>query len=175
MSVHSEEVRAGRVDAGNNEVGTDVALVAEEMLLEQRHAGYDAGLAAGREGMQLKVGGDDGRRELCVSGSTGTCAPDLWCNVVQLLAVLRNGQRAVMEGVVAGDACLVCYYRAACCAGVCCNHHAAVEETSHNGRSGARRLGEGYTLGVEGCIAVVVGEVEARHVVMVCVMGWRCN
>lgn len=37
---------AGRVDTSNDEVGTDVALVAEEVLLQKGHAGDDAGLAA---------------------------------------------------------------------------------------------------------------------------------
>lgn len=58
---------------------------------------------------------------------------------------------------------LVCYYGATGGSGVCCNHHAAVEETADNGRSRARRLGQRHALGVEGCIAVVVGEVEAAH------------
>jgi hypothetical protein len=58
---------------------------------------------------------------------------------------------------------LVCYYGAAGGSCVCCNHHAAVEETAHNGRSCAGRLWQRHTLGVEGCIAVVVGEVEAAH------------
>jgi hypothetical protein len=58
---------------------------------------------------------------------------------------------------------LVCYYGATGGSGVCCNHHAAVEETADNGRSRACRLGQRHALGVEGCIAVVVGEVEAAH------------
>ena len=56
MGVDGEEVSAGRVDPGHDEVGADVALVLEEVLLEQRHARYDAGLAAGGEGVQLELG-----------------------------------------------------------------------------------------------------------------------
>jgi hypothetical protein len=37
---------AGGVDTSNDEVGTDVALVAEEVLLEKGHAGNNAGLTA---------------------------------------------------------------------------------------------------------------------------------
>jgi hypothetical protein len=58
---------------------------------------------------------------------------------------------------------LVCYYGATGGSCVCGNNHAAVEETAHNGGSCAGRLGEWHTLRVEGCIAVVVGEVEAAH------------
>lgn len=58
---------------------------------------------------------------------------------------------------------LVCDYRPAGCACVCCNDDAAVEQRTHNGRSCAGRLGQRHALGVEGGIAVVVGEVEAGH------------
>lgn len=51
VGVDGEEVGAGGVAAGDDEVGTDVALVAEEVLLEHGHAGDDAGLAARREGV----------------------------------------------------------------------------------------------------------------------------
>jgi hypothetical protein len=49
-------VGACGIDAGDDEVGTDVALVTEKVLLEHGHAGHDAGLAAGGEGVQLEVG-----------------------------------------------------------------------------------------------------------------------
>jgi hypothetical protein len=58
---------------------------------------------------------------------------------------------------------LVCHYRSAGGSCICRNHHTAVKQAAHNGRSGARRLWEWDTLGVEGRIAVVVGEVEAAH------------
>ena len=45
VRVHGEEAYACGVDACYHEVGADVALVAEEVLLEHRHAGHDAGLA----------------------------------------------------------------------------------------------------------------------------------
>lgn len=89
MGVDGEEVGAGWVDTGNDEVGANVALVAEQVLLQHRHAGDDAGLATRREGVQLEVGRDDGRGELGVSGGTSTSAPDLRGNEVQLLAVLQ--------------------------------------------------------------------------------------
>lgn len=85
-----EEVGAGGVDTGNDQVCTDVALVAEEMLLEQGHGGDDARLAAGAEGVQLEVGRDDGGGELGVGGGSGTCTPDVRGDIVQLLAVLRG-------------------------------------------------------------------------------------
>jgi hypothetical protein len=51
-------VGAGRVDARHDQVGADVALVAEQVLLEHGHAGDDAGLAAGGEGVQLELRAD---------------------------------------------------------------------------------------------------------------------
>jgi hypothetical protein len=81
-------VRAGGVHARDDEVGADVALVAEQVLLEHRHAGHYAGLAAGREGVQLQLRADQGGCELGVGGRARARAPDVGRNVVQLLAVL---------------------------------------------------------------------------------------
>lgn len=88
VGVNGEEVGAGGVDAGDNQVGANVALVAEQVLLEQRHAGHNAWLAARRQRMQLQVGRDQRCRELGVGGSAGARAPDLRRDVMQLLAVL---------------------------------------------------------------------------------------
>lgn len=81
---------AGGVAAGYDEVCADVALVAEEVLLEHGHDGDDTRLAAGGEGVELEVGGDDGGGEFGVCGGTGTCTPDLRRDVVELLAVLQR-------------------------------------------------------------------------------------
>jgi hypothetical protein len=83
-------VGAGRVHACDDEIGTDVALVAEEMLLEQRHACHNAGLAAGGESMQFEVRGNDGGRELGIRGGSGAGAPNLRGDVVELLTVLSR-------------------------------------------------------------------------------------
>lgn len=88
MRVHREQVRARRVHARHHQVRADVALVAEQVLLEQRHAGHDARLAARRQRVQLEVRRDQRRRELRVCGCAGARAPDLRRDVVQLLAVL---------------------------------------------------------------------------------------
>ena len=56
MGVDGEEVGASGVDTSNNEVGTNVALVAEQVLLQHRHAGDDAGLTAGGESVQFEIG-----------------------------------------------------------------------------------------------------------------------
>lgn len=88
VGVDGEEMGACRVDAGNDKVGANVALVAEEVLLEHGHARDDAWFAACGEGVQLEVGRDDGRGEFCVCSGTGAGTPDLGRNVVQLLAVL---------------------------------------------------------------------------------------
>jgi hypothetical protein len=60
------------------------------VLLEHRHAGDDARLAAGGQGVQLEVGGDERRGELGVGGGAGVGAPDIGGYVVQLLAVLTE-------------------------------------------------------------------------------------
>lgn len=88
VGVDGEEVGASGVDAGDDEVGADVPLVAEEVLLEHGHDGYHAGLAAGGEGMELELGGDEGGGELGVGGGTGTGAPDVGGDVMELFAVL---------------------------------------------------------------------------------------
>lgn len=89
VRVHREEVGARGVAAGDDEVGADVALVAEEVLLQHRHDGDHARLAAGRERVQFEVRGDQGCGELGVGGGAGARAPDLGRDVVQLFAVLR--------------------------------------------------------------------------------------
>lgn len=99
MGVDGEEVGARGVAAGDDEVGADVALVAEQVLLEEGHAGDDAGLAAGGERVQLELGGDEGGGELGVGGGAGAGTPDLGGDVVKLFAVLvgddgaRGGSR----------------------------------------------------------------------------------
>ena len=85
-----EEMCAGGVDTRNNEVGANVTLVTEQVLLQHGHAGNDAGLAAGREGVQFEVGGDDGGSELGVCGGTGTGTPNVRGDVVEFLAVLQH-------------------------------------------------------------------------------------
>jgi hypothetical protein len=90
VGVHGEEMRACGVDARDDEVGADVALVPEQVLLQHGHAGYDAGLAAGGEGVQFEVRRDDGRRELRVCGGSRAGAPDVGGDVVEFFAVLRG-------------------------------------------------------------------------------------
>jgi len=89
VGVDGEEMCAGGVNTSNDEVSANVTLVAEQMLLQHGHAGNDAGLAAGGEGVQFEVRGDDSGGELSVGGGTGTSAPYVRGNVVEFLAVLR--------------------------------------------------------------------------------------
>lgn len=88
VRVHREQVRARRVAAGHDQVRANVALVAEEVLLQHRHARHHARLAARRQAVQLQLRRDERRRELGVGGGSGARAPDLRRNVVQLFAVL---------------------------------------------------------------------------------------
>lgn len=139
--MHGEQVRARRVAAGYYEVGADVALVPEQVLLQHGHDGHDARFAAGREGVQLEVGGHQGRGELGVGRGAGAGAPDLRCDVVQLLAVLvRKSVWRVLpsRGMDVGDfsTYLVCYYGTAGCAGVGGDDDAAIVEGADDGRSG---------------------------------------
>lgn len=94
MGVDGEQVGASGVDARHDEIGADVALISEEVLLQHGHAGHDTRLATGGEGVQFQVRGDDGSCELGVCCGTGTGAPDLRGDVVQLLAILVGNDGA---------------------------------------------------------------------------------
>ena len=65
-----------------------MALVAEQVLFEHRHAGDDAGFAAGAEGVQFEVRGDEGGGEFGIGSGAGAGAPDLGGDVVELFTVL---------------------------------------------------------------------------------------
>ena len=83
-----EEADARGVDACYDEVGADVALVAEEVLLQHGHAGCDARGAAGREGVEFEVGADEGGSEFGVGGGAGAGTPDRGADEVEFFAVL---------------------------------------------------------------------------------------
>lgn len=53
MSVDSKEVGSRRVDASNDQIGPNVALMTEKVLFKKGHAGDDAGFATSGEGVQL--------------------------------------------------------------------------------------------------------------------------
>lgn len=103
MGVDGEEVGTSRIAAGDDEVRADVALVAEEVLLEHRHAGNDAGLAAGGHGVQLELRRDEGGGELGVGGRSSSGTPDLGSDVMELLAVLVGNDGAGRSSCVSGD------------------------------------------------------------------------
>jgi hypothetical protein len=88
VRVHGEEADAGGVDARDDEVGADVALVAEEVLFEHCHDGYDARWAAGGEGVEFEAGGDERGGKFGVSGCAGAGAEDGRGDVVEFFAVL---------------------------------------------------------------------------------------
>jgi len=46
MGMDCEEMCSRGVDTSDNEIGTNVTLILEEVLLEQGHASDDSGLAA---------------------------------------------------------------------------------------------------------------------------------
>lgn len=81
----------------------------------------------------------------------GTCiSGDLWWIVWSVIKQTR-GER-VSSGVLGRKGVLKTY------------NNTAVEDTPYDCGTGAGGLGQRDALGVEGRIAVVVGEVEARHV-----------
>lgn len=95
--MYSEQVIARWIAAGDDEVCADVALVAEQMLLQLGHHCDHARFAFSREGMELDVGRDEGGGEFGVGSGTGSCAPDLGCNVMKLLAVLEKVSQVHMN------------------------------------------------------------------------------
>lgn len=85
------------IAACHYEVCADVALVAEEVLLEHCHDGYDAGFAAGGEAVEFEVGGDEGGGEFGVGCGAGAGAPDLRGDVVEFFAVLEGRMLVVVH------------------------------------------------------------------------------
>ncbi len=139
------EAHASGINARHDEVCADVALVAEQVLLQHRHDGRDARRAAGAETMELQVGGCDGRGELGVGGGAGASAPDLGGDVVQFLAVLVGHDGARGGAGVGGD------------------DDAGGVDAADDGGAGAGGAGQGDAAGMEGEVAGVVAEIEARH------------
>lgn len=90
MCVYREEMTSGGVAASNHKVCADMALISEEVLLQLRHDSHDARLPFGGESMELDVGRDEGGGKLGVGSCTSSCTPDLRCNEMKLLAVLRR-------------------------------------------------------------------------------------
>ena len=88
MRVNCEKVCTGGIASCHDEVCADVSLVAEEVLFEHGHYGDHTRFAAGGEGVEFEVGGDEGGGEFGVGCSAGPCTPDLWGDVVEFFAVL---------------------------------------------------------------------------------------
>lgn len=88
MCVDGVEPNASRVNTSNNEIGADIALVTEKMLLQHCHACNHAWGTAGREGVKFEVRADKVGGEFGVGGGTRTCTPDLRGYFVEFLAVL---------------------------------------------------------------------------------------
>lgn len=90
VGVDSEEADPGGVYASHDEVCANMALISEEMLLQHRHDGDDAGLPACGEGVKFEVGGDEGGGEFGVGGGSCSRTPYLRRDVVEFFAVLRR-------------------------------------------------------------------------------------
>lgn len=98
-----EEADARWVYTRDDQVRADVALVAEEVLLEQCHDGNDAGGAARAESVELHVGGCEGGSEFGVGGCASARTPDGGAYVMEFLAVL------VCDDGAGGGAGVCCY------------------------------------------------------------------
>lgn len=95
VGVDGEKTNASWVDARDDEVRADVTLVAEEVLFQHGHNSDDARRAAGGEGVEFEVGGDEGGGEFSVSGRAGAGAPDGGRDIVEFFAVLDIGKSLV--------------------------------------------------------------------------------
>ena len=111
MRSYGEEMTTSLVDSTNDQIGTNMTLVLEEVLFEHGHGRHDLGFSAGRKGMELGSSTDamvsyrlcvEGRRkgrayldvaadevgdEFSVCGSSGTTTPDVIRNVMNLSTV----------------------------------------------------------------------------------------
>jgi hypothetical protein len=95
--MNSEETDSGGIDACDDKIGADLALVAEKVLLEHGHACYDARLTAGGESVKFEVRRYDGGGEFSVGGGAGPGTPDLGGDVVEFLAVLGNEVSSMLD------------------------------------------------------------------------------
>lgn len=158
VRVHREEVGACGIDSRDDQVGPDVALVAEEVLLEHGHACDDARFAASGEGVQFELGADQGGCELGVGGRAGAGAPDVGRNVVELLAVLVGDDRSRGCSCIGGDLEVKSANRLRFVGTMGgkgrerksaeTHHYTAVKYTSNNGCSCASRLGQCHAPGM---------------------------
>lgn len=124
VGIHSVQVRTRKVYPAEHESGAHVALVAEKVPLELCDSRDDACLTTEVQGQDFELAGHHSGHSLGVSGSASTAAPDVWRDVVDLLAVL------VAHGVALG------------CAGVSSKHNAILVHQPHDGSTGLVRLGQ---------------------------------
>lgn len=88
VGMNGEEADACGVDTSDDEIGADVTLVSEKMLLEHRHTRHDSRFSAGGERVQLQLRGDQGRGELRIRCGASSRAPYLRRDVMKFLTVL---------------------------------------------------------------------------------------
>eukprot|EP00962_Isochrysis_galbana_P054758 scaffold26372_cov120-Isochrysis_galbana.AAC.4 len=85
---HRIERRSVAVKAAEDEGGRDVTLILEQLALEHRHRGDGARRLARGQAVQLDLRRDELCGCLSVGRRAGTAAPDVVCDVMNLLAVL---------------------------------------------------------------------------------------
>ena len=92
VRVDGEEAHARGVDACDDEVRADVALIAEEVLFQHCHDGHDARRPTRGECVEFEVRGDEGRGEFRIGSGAGTGTPDGRGDVMEFFAVLDIGE-----------------------------------------------------------------------------------
>lgn len=149
MRRHSEQLGAVLVVAAEHQRSTNVALVPEQVLLEHRQRGHNAGARTGIQLVQLHIARDELGDELCVRRRARTAAPDAFGNVVDLFAVL------------------VCYNRAFRRTGICSKDDAALVDQADDCRTRTRRTRHRTPMGRDVCIARVCAKVKATPLLAV--------
>ena len=85
-----KETNSRGIDAGHDYICPNVALVAEQVLLEHSHDCDNTRGPAGGERVKLKAGGDQGCSKLGVGCGPGTGAEDGRRDVVQFFTILSK-------------------------------------------------------------------------------------
>lgn len=156
-----------RITSCHDQVGADVTLVAEEMLLEHCHDGDDTWLAAGGESVEFEVGGHERGREFGICCCSGARAPYLGRDVVEFFAVLDIDKIMLAKIVDYGlqewslqlllrlrkvydfvESYLVSHYGTTCCSSISGNDHAAIVNTADDSSTGGCGFGKRDALSV---------------------------
>eukprot|EP00287_Rhodomonas_sp_CCMP768_P032985 CAMPEP_0202835438 /NCGR_PEP_ID=MMETSP1389-20130828/36654_1 /ASSEMBLY_ACC=CAM_ASM_000865 /TAXON_ID=302021 /ORGANISM="Rhodomonas sp., Strain CCMP768" /LENGTH=267 /DNA_ID=CAMNT_0049510943 /DNA_START=106 /DNA_END=909 /DNA_ORIENTATION=+ len=94
VRVHGEERRTGAVDTTNDEGGANVALIPEQVLRDHRHRSGDSAFPSGVEAVQRQLRADHLSNILAVGRCASSAAENIWCKVVNFVAILVSNNRS---------------------------------------------------------------------------------